>query len=193
MIKALLKVTFLTALLINTPIYAGKIIKWVDKNGVTHYGDKPPMPNKVNKSSVLNNQGVTVKKIDNTLTKTEESSNNNEQSRYDKALLETYSSVDEIDLAKARNIRIDELALTANTQKHETVSERLIENKKRIQKYTDENKEVPEDITIAVDKDTKIIASLEKKMAANKAAIAKIEQRYESDKLRYIELQNIKK
>lgn len=192
MVTTLLKVTFLATLLISTPISAGKIIKWVDKNGVTHYGDKPPMPNKAKKSAILNNQGVTVKKINNTPTKKKEANQiPNELSRYDKALLATYNSADEIDLAKARNTKIDKLALEANEQKHQTISERLTDNKKRLQQYTDENKEAPTDIVTTIEQDSKAIVNLEKKITANKETIAKIQQRYENDKLRYIELQKM--
>ena len=60
--------SFMMLMLSLTSIHAysagQKIIKWVDKNGVTQYGDRPPMSNNIKKSSVLNKQGITVQKIE---------------------------------------------------------------------------------------------------------------------------------
>ncbi|MDG1096747.1 MAG: DUF4124 domain-containing protein [Methylophilaceae bacterium] len=93
-----------------------KIIKWVDANGVTHYGDKPPMPDvNARQSSVLNKQGVTIDRTNNKVEKeatvAEEEGVSANQKRYDLALLATYATLEEIELARKRNVRIDELTL----------------------------------------------------------------------------------
>ncbi len=101
-----------------------KIVKWKDASGVTHYGDKMPAQESGRSYSVLNNHG--------TLIKTNESFNPKdnsqeterlsvEQQRQDKALLASYSSVEEIDMAEKRNLKSDETALlTLNQNQEET-------------------------------------------------------------------------
>lgn len=192
MLKAISNLLIVTFLFGSAPVYAGKIIKWVDKNGVTHYGDKPPLPAKAEKSSVLNNQGVKLKEVDNRPINTKFEEKQVEQSRYDKALLATYNSVEEIDLAKERNTRIDILALESLEQKHFTLTQRLASNNKILLEHAKDNKPASEDTITEVEQDTTSLANLEKQIAARKDTIAQINQRYENDKKRYAELQKRK-
>lgn len=107
---------------------ASKIVKWKDANGVTHYGDKLPAQDAGRGNSVLNKQGTVVK--------TNESFNPNantqeiekvsaEQLRQDSALLASYSSVEEIELAQNRNLKSDQLALQALQQRQEDLKKNL--------------------------------------------------------------------
>lgn len=99
-----------------------KIVKWKDANGVTHYGDKMPAQESGRSNSVLNNHGTVIKTNgsfnpkDNTQ-ETEKLSA--EQQRQDSALLASYSSVEEIDLAEKRNLKSDETALLTLNQNQE--------------------------------------------------------------------------
>lgn len=188
MLKSLCKLLILILLIGSTPTFAGKIIKWVDKHGVTHYGDKPPMPAKAKKSTVLNNQGVKVREVNSRPINTQVEQKQLEESRYDKALLATYHSVDEIELAKERNTRIDILALEGLEQKHQTLSKRIAENNKLLLEHNQENKKAPADTITQVEQDTDSLASLEKQIAVRKKTIDEINQRYAKDKKRYKEL-----
>lgn len=192
MLNSLCKILILTLLIASTPALAGKIIKWVDKHGVTHYGDKPPMPTKAKKSTLLNNQGVKLKEFDSRPLNTKVEEKQLEQSRYDKALLATYNSADEIDLAKERNTRIDILALEGLEQKHQALTNRIAENNKILLDHAKENKKAPTDTITQVGQDNHSLANLEKQIAARKNTIDEINQRYAKDKLRYTELQNRK-
>ncbi len=105
----------LAALLAHAGSTCAALYKWVDDKGVVHYSDSVP-PEAVNKGSVeLNKQGVQVKKVDpaptpeqlkakaaederqRALAKQQE-----EVARRDRALLASYTSENEIDLARAR-------------------------------------------------------------------------------------------
>jgi hypothetical protein len=89
--------------------------KWVDENGVVHYTDKMP-PEAVNKGVVqLNKQGVPIKKTEAALTpeqrraqeaaeaqRREAAKVEAERERRDRALLSSYTTEAEIDLARQR-------------------------------------------------------------------------------------------
>ncbi|PJC05589.1 MAG: hypothetical protein CO070_01805, partial [Gallionellales bacterium CG_4_9_14_0_8_um_filter_55_61] len=96
---------------------AAKTFKWVDDQGRTHYGEIIP-PEYANKDRQTLNKSGTVIKSQEVLTPEEhrikeaESAKNNaeaatirDQKRYDKSLTSTYSSVEEIELSRTRNIQ----------------------------------------------------------------------------------------
>ena len=92
--------------------------KWVDDKGVVHYTDRLP-PEAVDKASTeLNKQGIPVKKTDKALTPEqrraiEQDSQRQKQlareqeevARRDRALLSSYTSEAEIDLARNRSLQ----------------------------------------------------------------------------------------
>jgi len=94
------------------------LYKWTDEKGVVHYTDTLP-PEAVDKARVeLNKQGVEVKKTDKALTpeqrrameqdvqKQKELARQQEEvARRDRALLSTYTSEAEIDLARKRSLQ----------------------------------------------------------------------------------------
>jgi hypothetical protein len=92
--------------------------KWVDEKGVVHYTDKVP-PEAVDKANVeLNKQGIPVKKTDKALTPEQRRAieqdaerqkltarQQEEVARRDRALLSSYTSEAEIDLARNRSLQ----------------------------------------------------------------------------------------
>ena len=53
--------THLTVLLVTTPALAGSIKKWVDENGVVHYGTAIPPQYSDKTHSELNQRGIEIK------------------------------------------------------------------------------------------------------------------------------------
>jgi len=113
---ALAGAVLLAAALVTAPVPSrAATYKWTDDNGVVHYTDKMP-PEAVNKGTVLlNKQGVPIKKTDPALTseqrralEAEESRRREvareeaEKARRDRALLSSYTTESEIDLARKR-------------------------------------------------------------------------------------------
>jgi len=96
----------------NASAEGSRIVKWKDEKGVTHYGDKIPAQYSNTENSVINKQGVTVKR--NKPMNHEEEAINQEklvQDKKDRALLAAFSHEDEIDLARDRNLQLDQLSL----------------------------------------------------------------------------------
>ena len=99
----------------STPSNNGRVLyKWVDKDGVTHYGDHVPPEYAMQEQHVLNSQGYEIKHLD--AQKTAEQASAEEQKRLDaeqrrlrdKNLLSTYASVQEIE--RLRDQRLSLLA-----------------------------------------------------------------------------------
>ncbi len=102
------------AALVGTTLAAGTY-KWTDEQGVVHYSDKAPPEMPTKGATVLDKQGRAVKKIDPPLTPEEQKAKADEearqralakarddQARKDKALMQSYTSENEIDLARNR-------------------------------------------------------------------------------------------
>jgi hypothetical protein len=92
-----------------------KVYKWVDKNGVTHYGDSIPAEYAELPKEVINQHGVTVDSLAGKKSAEEIEAERIEQERQaamelqkraDRALLATYLSVDEIELHRDRRVEL---------------------------------------------------------------------------------------
>jgi hypothetical protein len=168
-----------------------KIVKWVDSKGVTHYGDKLPPQEAGRSNSVLNNSGMVVKKNEpsiNTAAKAEADQKLAEQSRIDSSLLASYSSEDEIDLAKNRNTKADETALDGLNRYLKTLNASLLKNIQTVADLQKRKQKVPaglvDEIKITQAEVKKTLANIE----TTKKSIADISLRYDNEKKRYAEL-----
>ena len=94
---------------------ATKVYKWVDKDGVTHYGDSIPAEYAELPKEVINDHGVAVEQLAGKKTAEEIEADRIEQERLqaielqrraDRALLATYLSVDEILMHRDRRVEL---------------------------------------------------------------------------------------
>ncbi|MDO8961533.1 MAG: DUF4124 domain-containing protein [Methylophilus sp.] len=164
------------------------IMKWVDKNGVTHYGDKPPMPSDANQSSVLNKDGVTVKKIQQSASNPETDRIAAEQARRDAALFSSYNSIEEIDIARDRNIKIDAYTLESFYQKRNNIEAHLQKNNALIANLTKLKRPVPKQLTDENIEYLRQIDETNAQIGSKKIDIETTRARFERDKIRYAEL-----
>jgi Domain of unknown function (DUF4124) len=181
---------FLFLMTIPTASHAesNKIIKWVDKDGVTHYDDKPPMPESANKASVLNKEGITVKKIEEARIDAEAEQAAAKMTRHDSALLASYNSAEEIDIAKERNTRIDLIALDSLKAQLAAQKNTLVQHKKTMVQFVKRKQAVPADLIQQVKKTQADISATEKNITSKNIEIAAIQKRYDDDKARFLEL-----
>jgi hypothetical protein len=103
----------------------GKVYRWVDNEGVVHFGDQIPPEYAPIDRQVLNQQGITVGTEQGTVTEEEraaerQASAEKDASRAaaqrDEVLLNTYLSVEEIEVLRDRRIGLieDEISVTTN-------------------------------------------------------------------------------
>jgi hypothetical protein len=187
--KNLLCLSLIIAYLTSSCAQAdSKIIKWVDSKGVTHYGDKSSMPSTPSHASELSKSGVVIKQNSSNNNKPDTPTIDSEQTRRDSALLASYSTVEEIDLALDRNTQIDKITLNNLKQKLEGLNQNLAKNSAS-QLYFSQNKK-PIPITISNEE-----LSISNQVTQVKAQITQLQSniettrlRYHKDKLRYLEL-----
>ncbi|ACT49151.1 conserved hypothetical protein [Methylotenera mobilis JLW8] len=181
-------------LLLCTAQYAkaegsGKILKWKDENGVTHYGDNMPSQYNNRENSQINRQGITVKhNVPNKgnadeLSKLEQAKT--EQAKKDKALLGAFTNVGEIDLALERNIQLDKIALDNLKQERATHQKSLDSKKATAATLEQKKKTVPKDLKADIADEQTQISRLDKNIEDKNAAISETRKRFEEDKKRY--------
>lgn len=111
-------IIFLLGCLFCEAVLAGgtqRLYRWVDKDGIVHYGDSVPAEYAEVEKQVLNEAGVTVEVLRGKKTDEERAEEERQeklamqrelQRRADQALLATYLSVDEIELHRDRRVEL---------------------------------------------------------------------------------------
>ena len=188
--------------------FAHAAYKCVDERGVTHFGDTPPAGCATVVMYEVTTTGHVLRKIDPTPTpeqlkvRLEEQQKKKEadriafeQRRKDMALLNTYSSEGEIDVARDRNVEPIKSRIKG-------AQERVAELDKRLQQISDEMEfykagkkgkdaksvQPPANLVAERDRATKEKASLEKAIADAGKEIEAVRARYDADKRRFAEI-----
>ena len=173
--------------------------KWVDEKGVIHYSDKMP-PDAVDKASVeLNTQGIPIKKTDKALSPEqrraiEQDAERQRQverareeiARRDRALVASYTSEAEIDLARNRSLQ----TINSAVQSSQAFTEQLNKRKADVEIKKAESQGKPG--VAVLDRE---LESIETELARQvdlillkKRETAAITAKYDADKLRWREL-----
>ena len=177
----------------GSPFKAGSIVKWVDEKGVTHYGDTIPPQYSGRDSSELNRQGRVVKRNNTSETQANkaaaaETKVSAKQQRHDKALLAAYTTEQEFDLARDRNLQTDQAAVEGLNQRMNSVKERLAAAKKTADGFSQRKKPVPPHVTEDLKVNQGEIAKIEAQIAERQQSMEATRQRFEKDKQRFIQL-----
>lgn len=196
-------VALLLGLTLSLPVSA-KLYKWVDNKGVTHYGETIP-PEYANKDrKVLNKSGRVTETIE-VQTAEERKANREanreeeekrleeekialEQKRRDKTLINTYSNINEIDLARERSLQQVNARIVNNTSQLKMVTDKLSTLQREADDVAKSGNKVPfalhEEISELKGRADRLQLNLDKSHAEKDAVVA----RYEADKKRYQEL-----
>lgn len=173
--------------------------KWVDEKGVVHYTDKMP-PEAVNKGSVeLNKQGIPVKRVDPDVTpeqrrareaeeqrQRQQARANEETGRRDRALLASYTTESEIDLARNRTLATIDAVVQSALAYNEQLSRRRTDLLAKKAAYGD--KPVPPSLQSELDGVNAEIARQAELIARKKTESVSATARYDADKQRWREL-----
>jgi len=181
--------------------WAGKLYKWVDEKGVTHYSESMPAEQKDRSSTELDGRGRVLKqnaaapnpeqiraREEEKLRRKAEERELEQQRRRDNALLNTYTTADEIEDARKR-------AILAANQARQVVETRVRSSKSRVdalrkqlEQATRGGKPAPQALAEDVEEAERDLGRLERELAQKDAEIARIEQRYSEDRTRFVEL-----
>ncbi|HUK05770.1 MAG TPA: hypothetical protein VLV90_11885 [Burkholderiales bacterium] len=170
------------------------------KDGKRYYGSTIPPQCLGQPVEQLNNQGLVIKRIDAAASAAEREKKaaeeeerkkreaiSKEEGRRNRALLATYTSEKDIDSARARALKDNELAVTDIDKRIAGLKTRLGEQKKELQFYQGKNKP-PAKLAQDIQSTEFDIKTQEELLAAKKKDVDQINARYDDDKKRYIEL-----
>ncbi|HEU4709649.1 MAG TPA: DUF4124 domain-containing protein [Methylophilaceae bacterium] len=173
---------------------AKHIQKWVDDHGVTHYGDVIPPQYAGEKTSEINSQGITVKRRENKPNAKDKSASKtpevSEQERRDKALLNSFTTAKEIDLARDRNLQLDQATVQSLQQRLGDAEKRLDKTNSSIAEFSKNKKPVPADLTDTQKLQQQEIEKIKEQIARKQANMDATRTRFENDKKRFIELKS---
>jgi hypothetical protein len=176
--------------------------KWVDDKGVTHYGDTIPPEFKDKAYAELSKRGLTVKTTDKALTPEQlrakqeealrakqEEAQSREQKRRDQALLQTFSTENDIDLKRDRDLQQIDLSIANNQAALRIAEKRYAESRARAESLTRNGKPVPDGIKQEIEVDGAEKARLEASIAVKRQESDGIRAKYAEFKRRFLELQ----
>lgn len=177
-----------------------KMYKWVDDQGTTHYGETIPPEYADKDRAELNKAGRVVKKKE-VLTPEERLAKEQadiqkreaaeaalEQKRRDKALLNTYSSEKEIDLARKRNLQQIEARINSINSQLKMANDNLLNHRKEADGLTKSGKRIPPSLQDDLQESQARLAKLQQDMEKADTEKAALNARYDADKARYKEL-----
>lgn len=180
---------------------AGRIYKWVDDQGVTHYGQSIPPEYREQGGAEMSKQGLTVRTIDPVATpeqrkaaedrvrrEKEEQKRVFEQRRRDAALLNTYTSPREIDEARERNLALPIQAIRGIEPRVKRAEDRLAALQARADGLEQAGKPVPEHVQEDIAQQKLELDGLRADIERHRSQIQAIRARFEQDKQRYMEL-----
>jgi hypothetical protein len=166
-----------------------KILKWVDDKGVTHYGDSIPSQYADRDNSEINSQGITIRK--NHIKPKEQTVleiANQDQTRRDRALLASYTTEQEIDLARDRNLEMDVIAIDGLKQRRETIGKKLADNQKLADGFNTRKKPIPQFLSDNMQDNQAELARIDLQMKSHQDNMDAVRQRFDNDKQRFINL-----
>ena len=164
-----------------------KILKWVDKQGVTHYGDRPPTFEESKSNVELNKQGLVTKKNAPVEQKNEALDlQQQQQDRKDKILLASYTNANEVDLARDRSLEMNKAAMTSLVSQKENIAARIARNATTADGFKKLNKPLPANLDKEFKDALAQSSRIDKQMADRKLEMEQTRKNYAEDKARYL-------
>lgn len=186
----------------------GKLYRWVDANGVTHYSDSVP-PEQANRDrNLLNNQGVTVGFEEGEITPEERAEAARKKAaieeqeraaaevlRRDRMLLETYLSVADIEDLRDRRLELLESQIKVTEAYLGNLRKRLDGLQTEASKFkpysSSENApQVPENLQSEITRTTASIGSYEKTLARTRVDQQTLRASFDGDIARFKQLKH---
>jgi len=178
------------------------IVCWKDKSGKTiGCGDKVPPEYQDNANKVLNQRGITVKQTDPALTpeqkaaqaaeaeqKKIDAQKHMEEARHDRALLDSFTEVKEIDLKRNRDIQQIEVNISAQQTNLKNVTDRQNETRGKMEAFKKDNKPVPAPIQEDFDRLELEKSKIQGQILQKRKEIVDRNQEYDAMKKRFLEL-----
>ncbi|MCU0810527.1 MAG: DUF4124 domain-containing protein [Thiobacillaceae bacterium] len=175
-----------------------QMYRWVDGNGRVHYSDTLPQNYQKSGTAEMNKQGLVIRRTQSEAERMAEIAREAEQlkierqkaeqARLDRALLATYTTEAEIDLARDRALEHHKLAIRGAETRAKAVEANLAELRTRISKIEKSGRPVSPDLQSQLAQIHKESLELKRTILNNEEAMFQVREKYEADKLRFREL-----
>lgn len=175
-----------------------KMYKWVDAQGNVHYTDTPPPESAGQGNSEVKKSGTVVKRTESTeerekrlaaeAAEKERKKAAAEQARKDRALLATYTSEREIDLARDRALEHHNLIIKSAEARLKQLEPGSKELENKVKAATKGGKPAPQHLQEQYDAKRAEVEEAQRVIKTNQEAKIKVRERYEAEKLRFREL-----
>jgi hypothetical protein len=186
-----------------------KLYRWVDDNGVVHYGDHVPPEYASRDREVLNEQGVAVGFEEGVVTKEEQAEKDrraaaeetqrrakSEAAQRDRVLLDTYLSVADIEDLRDRRMELLESQIKVTEQYLSNLRKRLVTLQKEAGAYKPYSDKpdappTPKNLSVELSQTFSSINSYEKTLARTRSEQQEVKAKFEHDIARFKELKGI--
>ncbi len=199
----LLILTALCAVLVSGLLQASPTYRWVDDEGVVHYGDRIPPEYADQRSDVLNRHGVAVGTREGARSEAAREAEAREaearaermaQQRRDRVLLDTYLSVEEIRMLRDRRLEMlqAQLDVTASTLERLYQQLHTLETlAAEYRPYSDdpEAERIPDDLARDLATVQGAVLDYERTIEQGREEQRRLMDRFEADILRFEQLQ----
>lgn len=182
-------------LLLPLPAMADELYRWVDEDGGVHYSDAPPAEATRGRHARMRKDGSEREEVDPSAPEAdagaqeEGAGDDSESARRDRVLLQTYTSVEEIEHTRERHLE--------NIEGEIGLAERRLRRaRSRVERYDDLLEELPQDSEHRPEmkrQRKQAIGKLERRREALEALRdrrERVEQRFSEDIARFRELQS---
>jgi hypothetical protein len=188
-----------------TPQSGKKVYRWVDKNGQVHYGDSVPAEYADQDRDVLNRQGVPVGREEGNITPEEAAAKaaadkaaRDEQKRKlrDRVLLQTYQSVQELEVLRDNRLELVDSQLTIQEQSLANLRAQLTQIRKQAARYAPLNQKpeaapLPGELALDLKRAQTDIATQEANLQKRRDERESIRMNFEADIQRFKELRAV--
>jgi len=175
-----------------------QMYRWVDGSGRVHYSDTLPQTYQKSGAAEMNKQGLVIRRTQSEAERRAEAQRQAEQlkieraqaeqARLDRALMATYTSEAEIDLARDRALEHHKLAIRGAEIRAKAVEENLADLRARIANLEKAGRKVSPDLQDQLAQVQKESLDLKRTILNNEEAMMQVREKYESDKQRFREL-----
>jgi hypothetical protein len=183
-----------------------KLYRWVDKDGQVHYGDSVPAEYAEQDREVLNRQGVPVGREEGTITPEEAAAKavadkaaRDEQKRKlrDRVLLQTYQSVQELEVLRDNRLDLVDAQLTIQEQSLSNLRAQRAQIQRMAARYAPVNtgsdaQPLPDELAADLEQSANDIQTQESNLVRRREERESIRKTFEADIARYKELRTVK-
>jgi hypothetical protein len=172
------------------------VYRWVDETGKVQFSDKPPSGQvkggvtELDKSARVRNASSNMSEAERAA-EAARKQKETEQRRKDRALLQSFSKPEEVDILRDRQIEAVAAQQQTNRLRMQTLQERQNKLNQQAERHTKAKRPIPNDLKTELDLNRDEIKTIQQSLARQEQDIAKIKEKAEADKARLLQLRQV--